>query len=485
MTQLLQPSAYSLIESLRDVGYTLEAALADIVDNSITAQAKNIKIFSDSIDDKSILAVVDDGCGMDFNELIVAMKIGSKNPLAERTEFDLGRFGLGLKTASFSQCRRLTVISRKKEDFNAMRWDLDLISKTNDWTLEILDLFQEQNLYKLDELTSDGTIVIWENIDRIVDKTYNDSNSDELNSKMNSVSKHLELVFHRYLDGENGKLKIFINNVELRPFDPFNKKNNATRLLGEESISIDDQVIKIYPYILPHHSKTTKLDYEYYAGDGGYLKNQGFYVYRNKRLLIHGTWFRLVPMKELYKLARVQIDLPNSLDYLWKIDIKKANAFPPLSIKKRLQKIIDKIVGQSTRVYIGKGHRESSSANAFWQKESARGSIKFSINKSHPFIVEFLDDLPEDKKHDFKNLLDYLGDFFPLDLAISEYGSSPQNFEKLELNNDILEEIALKKLSRLRGKLDIDDFVDFFKTTEPTNKYQKDWKVFVEKHYEE
>lgn len=479
----LLPKASSLIESLRDIGYTFEAAVADVIDNSITAKANQVKIHFDIFNNEPTLAIIDDGLGMNYEEMLVAMKIGSKNPLDLRENNDLGRFGLGLKTASFSQCRKLTVVSSQNNQKIGMCWDLDFVATTNDWTLKILDIVTIANLYQIDELGKNGTYVLWENTDRIIDNTVKFKFEDEIYSKIDIVKKHLELVFHRYLDGEFQKFEILINNDKIKPFDPFNKKNSATQLLGEDSIDIDGHIITIQPFILPHHSKTTKKEYDLYEGLGGYLKNQGFYVYRNKRLLIHGTWFRLTPQKELYKLARVQIDLPNALDDLWKIDVKKSHASPPAVIRDRLKKIIDKITGKSTRVYIGKGHRESSLINAFWSKDSARGGIKYSINKNHPYIAEFLDDLPDYKKTDFKNLLDYIGDFFPFDLAISEYGNNPKEFEKLELDNKKLEEIALQKIDNLKDKLDIDDFVDFFKSTEPTNKYQKDWKTFMEKHY--
>lgn len=478
------PKASSLIESLRDIGYTFEAAVADVIDNSITAKANQVKIHFDIFNNEPTLAIIDDGVGMNYEEMLVAMKIGSKNPLDLRESNDLGRFGLGLKTASFSQCRKLTVVSSQNNQKIGMCWDLDLVATTNDWTLKILDIAIISNLYKIDELGENGTYVLWENTDRISDNTVKLKFEDEIYSKVDIVKKHLELVFHRYLNGEFDKFDILINDDKIKGFDPFNKKNSATQLLGEDSIDIDGHTITIQPFILPHHSKTTKKEYDLYEGLGGYLKNQGFYVYRNGRLLIHGTWFRLTPQKELYKLARVQIDLPNALDDLWKIDVKKSNASPPTIIRDRLKKIIDKITGKSTRVYIGKGHRESSVTNAFWSKDSARGGIKYSINKNHPYIAEFLDDLPDYKKTDFKNLLEYLGDFFPIDLAISEYGNNPKEFGKLELDDKKLEDIALQKMDNLKDKLDIDDFVDFFKSTEPTNKYQKDWKTFVEKHYE-
>lgn len=480
----LLPNATSLVESLRDIGYSLESAVADIIDNSITALAKNIHIHFDQYPSFKI-AIVDDGSGMDYDELINAMKIGNKNPLDERDKNDLGRFGLGLKTASFSQSRKLTVISRKNGTVNGTIWDLDFIAQTNDWTLKILNDAEIRNAYKYEQLLKDGTLVIWENNDRIIDNTLENKREDASYEKIDNTRKHLELVFHRYLEGESNKIKkvnMFINNEPLVAFDPFNKKNIATQLLQDDIIPIDGKSIKIQPYILPHHSKVSKKEYEYYER-GDYLKNQGFYVYRNARLLVHGTWFRIIPQKELYKLARIQIDLPNDLDHIWKIDVKKSHASPPAIIKERLKHIIDKIVGKSTRVYIGRGHRQSSVSESFWKKESARGEVKYAINKEHPLIREFMEELESYKKEDFKQLLDYIATFFPLDLAMSDYAQNPSDFKNNFLNDEELEKIATIKIMQLRDKLEEDDFIDFFHNTEPFNKYTKDWKYFLRKFY--
>ena len=290
----LLPKASSLIESLRDIGYSFESAIADIIDNSITAKAKNIHIYFDFKDKKLSLSIVDDGLGMCQDELIEAMRPGTKNPLDSRDENDLGRFGLGLKTASFSQCRKLTVVSSQNSKQVATVWDLDYVAQTEDWSLQILDSNEISVLYKISELNKNGTLVLWEETDRIVDNSVSDANEDVVYEKIENLQKHLELVFHRYLKGKD-KINIFINGEQLKAFDPFFSHHRATQELTEETITINDEKIKITSYILPHYSKVSAQDYEYYAGGGGYLKNQGFYVYRNRRLLISGTWFRLIP----------------------------------------------------------------------------------------------------------------------------------------------------------------------------------------------
>ncbi|MCU7863358.1 MAG: ATP-binding protein, partial [Candidatus Thiodiazotropha sp. (ex Lucinoma borealis)] len=305
------PSAGALIESLRDIGYTFESALSDIVDNSVTAHASNIAITLDASIEDPWVAVRDNGIGMSRRELLIAMKPGSYNPLHARNHADLGRFGLGLKIASFSQCRRLTVITRQEGELSGARWDLDYVSQLDDWILQVLDWEEIEKLPAYELLAENGTVVLWENLDRLRDSTGRTAPKDHLYERLESAEKHLALVFHRYLNGERPfrKVNLTINSRYVEPFDPFNSRHPATIRQREEEILFDGYSIKVQPFILPHHKKTTHADWEKYGGDAGYLKNQGFYVYRAGRLIIHGTWFRLAKQSELTKLARVRIDM--------------------------------------------------------------------------------------------------------------------------------------------------------------------------------
>ncbi|HFU75108.1 MAG TPA: ATP-binding protein [Arcobacter sp.] len=475
----LLPKASSLIESLRDIGYSFESAIADIIDNSITAKAKNIYIYFDFNDKKLSLAILDDGIGMKEEELIEAMRPGTKNPLDSRDEKDLGRFGLGLKTASFSQCRKLTVVSAQNSNKVATIWDLDYVAKTEDWSLKILNNDEISTLYMIDKLNEKGTLVLWEETDRIVDNSVSDANEDVVYEKIENLQKHLELVFHRYLKGKD-KINIFINGEQLKAFDPFFSHHRATQELTEETITIHDKKIKITPYILPHYSKVSVQDYEYYAGSGGYLKNQGFYVYRNRRLLISGTWFRLIPQSEMYKLARIQIDLPNSLDDLWKIDVKKSKASPPLLIRQRLKKIIEKITGSSTRVYKGRSRRLSDNNVAFWERISARGEIRYIVNKEHPIIEDFSKKLNKEEEHEFEDILKLISNFFPKDTLYADIGNNnPKLVNKLDIPNIELEEMAKDKILKERELMTDKEFINYFKSTEPFSVYKNSWEEFL------
>ena len=298
-TERAEPRASLLIESMRDVGYSLETALADIIDNSITANAKSVRIFADTSAKHPSLAIIDDGNGMSEAELIRAMQLGSRSPLEIRKGNDLGRFGLGLKTASFSQCRRLTVVTTKSGVTSCARWNLDHVAKCDDWILEIpSDL---ADVPRLKELGTQGTLVAWQNLDRLVDGS--EEGKQQLVVKLDEAMEHLSLVFHRFLAGEKGlkRLKISLNDRDLEPFDPFHSNHPATNPGIVETLRLAGHQVTIQPFTLPHHQKVTPSEWEKYAGAAGYVKNQGFYVYRGKRLIIYGTWFGLARQMETHQ----------------------------------------------------------------------------------------------------------------------------------------------------------------------------------------
>lgn len=477
------PNADSLVESLRDIGYTFETALADIIDNSIYAKARNIYLFFQFEQNDSYIAIIDDGISMSEEELINAMRPGSTNPKALRASNDLGRFGLGLKTASFSQCRKATVVTSQKGIRSACQWDLDYIGETGEWSLQVLDQNDISILKCVDKLPETGTLVLWEKPDRIIDNTENTLTESMLYKKIDHARTHLELVFHRFLKGEAGlsKIAIYINNMPLEPFNPFNENNLATQTLAKEEVTLDGETIVIQPYILPYHSKVSATEYEKYAGDGDYLNNQGFYVYRNSRLLISGTWFRLIPKKETTKLARVKIDLPNNLDDLWQIDVKKSMASPPAVIRNRLKKIIERIAGSSARVYTSRGHRTTQADTPFWERFVNKNTISYAINKEHPLISHFTNNLDEEKKAEFTDILNLIQKYFPMDSFFADQADRPQQMAIThDEQADILERAGKYYDLILRpANLSRKEELHIFKTTEPFSLFPDIWDDFL------
>lgn len=431
----LKPDPASLIESMRDIGYSMETAVADLIDNSITAEASNINIRFSWNDGDPWLAIIDDGCGMDSDELTNAMRLGSRNPLEERDKSDLGRYGLGLKTASFSQCRKLTVISKVGESIEGREWDLDEIaaSTSGKWRLRVLDEDEIDSIELTGQIRDHGTLVLWQKLDRLDNFDQLSIREKKLGSLIAATRKHLELTFHRFLSPARGnkKLNIFLNRDPLEAFNPFNPLNNATRELSEQKIYLENETIIVQPYVLPHYNKISRYEYEKYAGESGYLQNQGFYVYRNRRLIIKSTWFRLIPREELTKLLRVQIDLPNTLDHLWRIDVKKANASPPEVIRKQLKQIIFTIQDAGKRVITGRGTRLRSSVTVpAWSRVAAGGKITYGINKAHPMISQFEEQLNPDQQHALNDLLMLLESSFPTELFYSDVAKQPEALAK-------------------------------------------------------
>lgn len=448
----IPPNAAALSQSLRDLGYSLETAIADIIDNSIAAGARNIDIWCDPNEADPSLAIIDDGSGMDQSELVDAMRFGSRNPRDDRTSGDLGRFGLGLKTASFSQCRKITVVSRRNEALSAAIWDLDVLAKDS-WLLGLpgQDLIDKMPWFE--KLPSSGTMVLWEKLDRLSERSAAQQQSEILAEKLSRLEHHLALVFHRFLPGDpdpvrNRKVAIRINGHPVKGFDPFCRSNRATQWLPEQSLSLEGHTIRIQPFILPHHSKLSKTEYDFYTSRSDFVSNQGAYVYRSGRLMAWGDWFRLVPKGEVTKLARVRIDFPTELDELWTIDIKKSRAHPPPEVREQLRQIIGRISERSARVYRGRSERLLERATfPLWARTIDNGRIIYSPASDHPLVTGFEQRIPEEFRDEFRSLLDVIGGSLPVEAIQADMSTSPKELERADADFD--SEIARSKLRKL------------------------------------
>jgi hypothetical protein len=421
------PRASALIESLRDIGYSFEAAVADLIDNSISADATDIRLMFSAMAEVPYVAIIDNGRGMTADELTEAMRPGSRSPLESRDANDLGRFGLGLKTASFSQCRNLTVVSRKKKcETSGRQWNLDRVAESGQWLLKVLTDEEIASLPEMDLLGDQGTIVCWRQLDRLEGQYQGLSLGDALTDAMSQAEKHLQLVFHRFLGRlreDGGKVvSLTINAHPVKPFDPFGREyGSVVQQLPEERIAIERSLVRIVPYILPHHSKLSDSDYSALSGDEGYVRNQGFYVYRNRRLIIHGTWFRLVRQSELTKLARVQVDIPNTLDHLWSIDVKKARAAPPEAVRREMKRVIDQITGRSTRVYTFRGRSTHTDGKMHvWDRLQKQGRISYRLNRDHPLVKDFSESLTPQQRRQFLDVERLIEELLPLDALYAD-----------------------------------------------------------------
>jgi hypothetical protein len=445
---IINPNVGNLITSLRDIGYTFEIAVADVIDNSISANAKNIQIIALN-NPKPILGIFDDGKGMSNEELIEAMRLATQNPLVDRDEFDLGRFGLGLKTASFSQCKRLTVASKKDGVLSIKRWDLDFIAVENEWLLltPSHDDYKDFPLFQILNENENGTLVIWEDLDRV--------KGSDFSSLIDILRKHLSLVFHRFLEQTGTKkIKISINNFPLDPFNPFNIDNAATQQINEEKIKIFNEYISIQPYILPHHSKTSQQEFERYATEDGYTKSQGFYLYRGNRLLIYGTWWGLHKISDAHKLVRIKIDISNTQDSNWGIDIKKSTAKPIPEIRSDLKRIISEVTERGSRPYTGRGKKISDKlTKRFWDMVPENETIRFVLALDHPIYQELATRLEGQSEELLKIYLKGIQAYLPLEAIQAQLNQNPHSIKQQSL----IEEQEVLRLAEILKDMHLDD----------------------------
>lgn len=417
------PYAGSLIEGLRDVGYSIETALSDIIDNSLTAGATNIDIVAEPAADTPWIAIADNGVGMSEAELIDAMRLGSKNPLNARESGDLGRFGLGLKSASFSQCRRLTVLTRLSEGSIACaRWDLDVVARHNSWYLELIDNHSDVPGGSL--LGSHGTVVVWENLDRVTADLPARSAKliEHINAELARAERHLRLVFHRFIESAQPICRISLNERRLTAIDPMVSSHPACQQDPEEVLAFSSGSVRIRCFTLPHHNKMSAEDWEESGGPEGHLKTQGFYVYREDRLIIAGSWLGLARQTELTKLCRIRVDIPNTMDADWKIDVKKASAQLPPGVRARLKHIVERFVSTSKRTYRRKGRSLVQAAKfPIWVREQKDGHVVFKPNLDHPVFESFVSQLADPVLQDaFRSCLRVLGSGLPVDAMFAE-----------------------------------------------------------------
>lgn len=476
MAQFIEnaPVASDFMETARSFGnYDLALSLADLVDNSISADANEIDIVVKFDQENSVIKILDNGKGMSSTELYEAMRMASQNPKNERTKNDMGRFGLGLKTASFAQASVLTVLTRKAGNLSGAEWDLDNIEN---WQMRVFDETEIQSQIGSIEAGPNFTLIIWSKLNRLLENF--SMTEDDFNQIILDACDQLSLIYHRYLNGEvpniDKKLKISINGRLLEPQDPFLINHPATQKLYQEEEKIGEAVIKITPYILPHFSKLRGNDSERLSGKEGYLRNQGFYVYRNFRLIIKGTWFRIIPHGELTKLARVMVDIPNSLDEEWKITVDKSEAQIPAVVRKRLKQLTEKISSSSNRVYTGKGRKLKANALvAVWDEVRAKGLTKFIINRDHPIIKLLYESIAPNDRKKYHNAVSLIEDSLPINdihRAISDHPEKVhQSFTELEplvrIAKDFIEiEITRgTEISKIKSKLaEIHPFSQFY-----------------------
>lgn len=354
------PRATRTFKALSNIGYDFNSAIADIIDNSIDAGANNIYIDFQRKGNKTSFLLRDDGRGMTKSELREAMHLGSDE---EYDEHSLGKFGMGLKTASLSQCRRLIVVSNAQNSMgglNAYCWDMAEIERTNEWQLLEMERDWAYDDHRFREIRrSKGTIILWEELaglDRELAAYERGGNAkNKFYEHLTNLELHLRMTFHRFLDGSLGptrSIRLFCNKNKLTAWDPFclkethPKKFDAVTFIPDESEGNRKCSIRIQPYVLPDQTSFSS-DKAWQAAKGLLPLNdsQGLYMYRGDRIIHFGGWLHTRGKNPHAAYARTAVDFTDACDALFDVDVRKRNLRLPASIFDKIKAVTAESVG--------------------------------------------------------------------------------------------------------------------------------------------
>lgn len=440
------PSPKSHIKTLMRIGYTLNSAVADIIDNSITAGAKTIDVISPPGLEEPLINISDDGCGMSLDDLIENMRIGCKDPNQDREKGDLGRFGSGMKTASFSQARQLTVVTKMAGGaLVAARWDIDRVEETDSWCLEVFEE-DEVNLIegvRTDRIKNSGTQVIWKKLSFLETGSHARDHDEELAHRLAELKSYIALHFHRFLSGQN-RLAIILNDSAISPIDPFMSKERGYQEGPSDKLRCKGGHIFIQTHVLPHFKSMDSERLEELGGADGITQNQGLYIYREKRLISAGGWLGMARNSQLGALARVQVDIPSALDKDWSTDVKKASLQIPPRVKRGLRKFLADPVRRSKRIHRYRGVQEA--ANNYWVvcEDENEKTISYQIDPENDFLESIIQKCNKEERRLVVEYLKQLATHLPINHIYQKMAERPRDIRQEEEEMAELEKLLEK-----------------------------------------
>lgn len=443
-----QPSATPVIHALRSLGYSAGTAIADLIDNSLDANATKIKLQFKYFENDGAIIIADNGFGMNEDTLQVAMNIGSKDPRVNRRPNELGRFGMGLKTASFSLGKRLSILTKCNGIYAQRCWDLDHVSQSNEWQL-FTEISDEVRQFMCDIEGDNGTVICIDKLDRFMGAgTINTIHENSFFAKVRRIHHHLEFVFHSII--EYGKVQFIINGKKLDPWDPFMVKHPST-LEGESQVlNINGNRVRVKYYVLPHASFLSEKEYKAAGGARGWRDYQGFYIYRENRLLHYGDWLGMFQKDTSSQLARVRIDLPNTADEDWQVDIKKSAVIPPDNAKARLETIAKFVrkISRDVFYYRTQGsHLNQTFKGSLntWELSGTDEGQQFILNRNHPILLEIQKRMDDETS----KLLNLYLRFVQLGSPSNIIDSPKIEEESIQMVTDAMKEVVIQFASTL------------------------------------
>ncbi|CAN1524091.1 HATPase_MORC-like domain containing protein [Spirosomataceae bacterium] len=402
--ELANPNPEFLIKSIAEQGYSLETALADLMDNSITANATRIEVLTKIDTEPFILFICDNGDGMDEASLKMNMQFPSKSPEDIRDTSDLGRFGLGLKTASFSQTRIFTVLSRKKgsDKFFGLTWDVNHLKNSGKWEMilnsdkDIDNIVEQYTSISKEHLNNSiefipNTIVVWKGLYKFENYVNEKNKKDALKEEItNTTSEYLSIVFHKFMERQNNRLIVRINNSIVKPFNPFPIENSNLRALEPLQKEFGNDFVKIQGFVLPNFS--IKDDSNTWTPKNKSLMDmEGLYIYRADRLILFGGWNGLIKKMPRLQLGRLKIDIGNKVDHLFHLNVAKSQINIPHDLKNSFLRAIVDLKTEAQKEYHNHGlrtftQRPSENSSELFYKTATNKGVLLRINYEFPLL---------------------------------------------------------------------------------------------------
>jgi hypothetical protein len=412
-----EPNPEYLIKSIAEQGYSLESSLADLMDNSVSADADKIEVLIRTEEEPFTLFIADNGNGMDEAMLKASMQFPSDSPEKYRNDFDLGRFGLGMKTASFSQTRCFTVISKKKgtQTYYGRTWDVFHLKKTGKWKLlvntqeEVAELIHQYHLLSEGHLNrfedfEANTVVVWKGLYKFEDYLEESNRQTALKKQITEVTTdYLSLVFHRFMERKSNPLQIRINNNLIAPFNPFPTTIPDFRPIEFKQRNFSTDTIKIEGFVLPSRSIDESQNISVWTTKNRSLMDmEGIYIYRADRLIHFGGWNGLIKKTPRLQLARLRVDIGNSVDHLLHLNVAKSQIEIPHDLTAAFEKYIEELKTQAEREFFNRGIRKFSSSQKeeniqlFERKASSKGTL-LEVNSSFPLLKSLMIELNKEQ----------------------------------------------------------------------------------------
>lgn len=409
-TEDANPNPEYLIKSIAEQGYTLETSLADLIDNSIAANATKVEILVGLEKEPFMLFVADNGDGMNETELKLNMQFPSNSPAHLRDKSDLGRFGLGMKTASFAHTRRFTVLSKKKgeTEYAARTWDVEYLTKKKKWKIlipskqEIEDILKNYQylttsyLKSFDDFAA-STIIVWEGLYKYEQFLSTENKKTAVQQDINEITnEYLSVVFHRFMERASEPLKIRVNNQHVEPFNPFPESEADFRPIMPKHKAIKTDALSMKGFVLPSRSmKEVRAGNSIWTTHSKSLMDmEGIYVYRADRLIRFGGWSGLIKKTPRLQLARLMVEVGNGIDDIIQLNVSKSQITIPYEIKRAFLKYLIELQNEAEKEYINntitaalvkKGN--PSNVEVFLKQFTNKG-VAFKINRNFTLIEE-------------------------------------------------------------------------------------------------